>query len=160
MLDNDIEQNDKTLYCILLNKGVPGLLLPSTISIETLINICLKKLQDLLRKDEAHDYFFKKLTQSNQGKEISIKNFFNSCLAKPEETWIQLRSNGDSFYYWNQLCYFIKQDSIKMKDLSAEDINVLQTVSVIEVAASYYKNKASEKLLKDAAFKQLDEMLL
>ena len=160
LLDRETEPDDKTLYCILLSKGVPGLLLPSNVSVESLINICLRKLQDLLRKNETHDYFFKKLTQSNPGKEISIKNFFSSFLAKPEETWIQLRSNGDSFYYRNQLCYFIKQDCTKMKDLSAEDVNVLQTVSIIEVAASYYKNKASEKLLKDAAFKQLDEMLL
>ncbi|MBO5607057.1 MAG: hypothetical protein J5930_04105 [Treponema sp.] len=160
LLDENFRPDDKTLYCILFSKGVPGVLLPSTVSGITLVNICLKKLQDLLRKGDSHDYFQKKITGANPGKEISIKNFFTSFMAKPEETWLMLRSNGDSFYYWNQLCYFIKQDCTKMKDFNAEDINVLQTVGIIEVAASFYKNKASEKLLKDAAFKALDEQLL
>lgn len=160
MLDDKIDPNEKNLYCIQFGKGVPGLLMPSTVSIHDVIAICLKKLQDMLRKGDSHDYFQKKINGANPGKEISIKNFFTSLLGKPEETWISLKNNGDSFYYWNQLCYFIRQDCIKMKDLNAEDINVLQTIGVIEVAASYYKNQAAEKVLKDAAFKCLDEQLV
>ena len=160
LLDAETPKDDRTLYCILFNKGVPGMLLPSTISVTSLINICLKKLQDMLRKGDAHDYFEKKMRAANPGKEISIKNFFSSFLAKPEDCWLALKNNGDSFYYWNQLCYFIKQDCTKMKDFNAEDINILQTIGIIEVSASYYKNKASEKLLRDAAFKVLDEQLL
>ncbi|MBQ5384623.1 MAG: hypothetical protein IIU46_09285 [Treponema sp.] len=160
MLDGTINASERTLYCVVFGKGVPGLLIPSNVSIHDIINICLKKLQDMLRKGDAHDYFQKKINGANPGKEISIKNFFTSLLGKPEETWIALKNNGDSFYYWNQLCYFIRQDCIKMKDLNAEDINVLQTIGVIEVAASYYKNVAAEKVLKEAAFKILDEQLV
>lgn len=160
MLDGKVDPNERTLYCILFGKGVPGLLLPSNVSIHDVINICLKKLQDMLRKGDSHDYFQKKINGANPGKEISIKNFFSSLLGKPEETWLALKNNGDAFYYWNQLCYFIRQDCIKMKDLNAEDINVLQTIGVIEVAASYYKNVAAEKVLKEAAFKVLDEQLV
>lgn len=160
MIDEKIDADSNQLFCILFNKGVPGLLMPSSVSIHDVINICLKKLQDMLRKGDSHDYFKKKICGANPGKEISIKNFFTSVLDKPEETWLSLRNNGDSFYYWNQLCYFIKQDCVKMKDLNAEDINVLQTVGILEVAASYYKNVASEKVLKDAAFKSLDEQLV
>ena len=160
MLDGKIDSNERTLYCILFGKGIPGLLLPSNVPINDVINICLKKLQDMLRKGDSHDYFQKKINGANPGKEISIKNFFTSLLGKPEETWLALKNNGDAFYYWNQLCYFIRQDCIKMKDLNAEDINVLQTIGVIEVAASYYKNIASERVLKDAALKTLDEQLV
>ncbi len=160
MLDGKIDTSERNLYCITFGKGVPGLLMPSNVSIHDVIAICLKKLQDMLRKGDSHDYFQKKINGANPGKEISIKNFFSSLLGKPEETWIALKTSGDSFYYWNQLCYFIRQDCIKMKDLNAEDINVLQTIGVIEVAASYYKNIASEKVLKEAAFKILDEQLV
>lgn len=152
--------DERTLYSIAFTKQVPSLLLPSTVSISVLINAALKKLQDFMRKEESHDYFLKKLTNSNPGKEIAIKNFFTQFVAKPEESLDALRHNGDSFYYWNQLFYFIKQDYNKVKDFTSEDINLLQSIGIIEVAANYYKSKASERIQKDAAFKVLDELLL
>ena len=57
------------------------------------------------------------------------------------------------------MCYFIKQDYTKLKDFTTEDVNVLQSISLIEVASSYYKSKASERIVRDAAFKSLDEQM-
>ncbi len=159
LLDKD-DGNDKTLYCLMFSKRIPGLLLPSNVSALTLISISLKKLQDLLRKGEMHDYFFKKLTVSNPGKELTIKNFFTKFVSRPEEAWENLKSSGDAFYYWNQLCYFVRQDFNKVKDFTSEDINILQSISILEIAASYYKSKVAEKMVKETAFKSLDEQLM
>ena len=152
--------DEKTLYSMQFTKGVPALLFPSTVSVSKLIFIALKKLQDMLKKGDSHDYFLKKLTISNPGKEISIKNFFNQFVSKPEDAWSSLCTTGDTFYYWSQLCYFLKQDYTKLKDFTTEDVNILQSISIIEIASSYYKAKTQERITKEAAFKELDDQFL
>ncbi len=158
-LMSDEKTDDRTLYALDVLKGVPALLFPSSISVKTLIKLALKKLQDLLRKEEAHDYFLKKLSISNPGKELSIKNFFSLFVSRPEDALDALKLNGDNFYYWSQLCYFVRQDYNKLKDLTTEDINILQSITVIEISATFYKSKASERVQKDTAFKEFDTRL-
>ena len=158
LLDKD-EPNDKTLYSLMFSKNIPALLFPSSVSVNLLIKLALKKLQDMLRKEEYHDYFLKKLTISNPGKEISIKNFFNLFVARPEDSMDALRTNGENFYNWSQLCYFIKQDYNKLKDFTSEDINILQSISIVEITASFYKSKTAERQQRDNAFKELDTQL-
>ena len=67
-------------------------------------------------EEESHDYFLKKLKIANQGKELSISNFFDKFIQSPKDAINALRNNGDTFYFWSQLCYFIKQDYEKVKD--------------------------------------------
>lgn len=153
------ELNDRILYCIVFSKTVPSLIYPSSFPIENLINLALKKIQELMHKEESHDYFLKKLSISNPGKELSIKTFFNKFCANPSTVLDILKNTGDNFYYWSQLCYFIKQDYTKLKDFAPEDITILQSVAVIEIATSYYKSKAAEKLQAQAAFEQLDILM-
>lgn len=153
------ELNDRTLYCIVFSKTVPSLIYPSSYPVASLINLSLKKLQELMHKEESHDYFLKKLSISNPGKELSIKTFFNKFCANPVAVLDVLKSTGDNFYYWSQLCYFIKQDYTKLKDFAPEDITILQSVAIIEIATSYYKSKAAEKLQAQAAFEQLDILM-
>lgn len=153
------ELNDRTLYCVVFSKTVPSLIYPSSYPVASLINLSLKKLQELMHKEESHDYFLKKLSISNPGKELSIKTFFNKFCANPVAVLDVLKSTGDNFYYWSQLCYFIKQDYTKLKDFAPEDITILQSVAIIEIATSYYKSKAAEKLQAQAAFEQLDILM-
>ncbi len=153
------ELNDRTLYCVVFSKTVPSLIYPSSYPVASLINLSLKKLQELMHKEESHDYFLKKLSISNPGKELSIKTFFNKFCANPAAVLDVLKSTGDNFYYWSQLCYFIKQDYTKLKDFAPEDITILQSVAIIEIATSYYKSKAAEKLQAQAAFEQLDILM-
>ena len=54
------ELSDKILYTILFEKGVPSLLFPSNVSVGVLVYTALHKLQNLLHKEESHDYFQKK----------------------------------------------------------------------------------------------------
>ena len=71
------EVSEKYLYGVTFSKNLPALLLPSSVSMSLLISVVLKKIQNFLHKEESHDYFLKKLTISNPGKELSIKNFFS-----------------------------------------------------------------------------------
>ena len=153
------DSSDKTLYAMDFGKGVPDLLFPSSVPVNMLVKLALKKIQDLLRKEESHDYFLKKLTNSNPGKELTIKNFFNHFVQRPEDAMDALKINGDNFYSWSQMCYFIRQDYNKLKDLTTEDINILQSIFIIETTASYYKSKTAEKTAKEAAFKEFDQKL-
>ncbi len=151
--------SDRVLFAFDFGKGIPDLLFPSTVSINMLIKLALKKLQDLLRKEESHDYFLKKLTNANPGKELTIKNFFQLFVARPEDAMEALKLNGDNFYSWSQMCYFVRQDYNKLKDLTNEDINILQSIFIIETTTAYFKAKSAEKTAKEAAFKEFDQKL-
>lgn len=151
--------DDKKLYCIVFGKNFPGLLYPSNYPMERLVGLCLKKIQELLHKEESHDYFLKKLTISNPGKELSIKNFFTQFVQNPQAALDVLKTSGDTFYYWSQMCYFLKQDYTKLKDFTPEDISILQSVAIIEVATSFHKTKTQERIAQEAAFEQLDILM-
>ncbi len=152
--------NDRTLYGITFSKGVSTVLFPSSVSVNTLIQAALKKLHELMKKGDTHDYFLKKISISNPGKEMGVKNFFKLFMENPTGALENLKDVSDNtFYYWSQMAYFIKQDYDKLKDFTSEDINVLQSVYIIEAASSFYKTQAQTKQTKDNAFKNL-EMLL
>uniref|UniRef100_UPI00298E59BF hypothetical protein n=1 Tax=Treponema sp. TaxID=166 RepID=UPI00298E59BF len=148
-------KNDKQLYSILLPNNVPPVLFPGNVPVSILIDAVMEKIRRMLKKEEYHDYYLKKLRISNPGKEISAKNFFNSFLTKPDVALRSLESTGDSFYFWNQLCYFIKQDYEKVKDFTSEDINVLQSVYIAEIVILFYKNAAQQNLQRESAIKTL-----
>ncbi|MCR5081491.1 MAG: hypothetical protein K6B17_09115 [Treponema sp.] len=153
------EINDKHLYCVSFNKNLPSLLFPSTIKLDKAISLALRKIQDLFQKEESHDYFLKKLMISNPGKEHSIKVFFGNFCTNAVNAMENLKENGDTFYYWSQLCYFLKQDYTKLKDLTPEDVSILQSVAMIEMATAFHKSKAVERQQKETAFGLLDNYM-
>lgn len=159
-LMNHQEMNDKTLYSLILPHDSPAILLPSNVSVKTLIEDSIGKIQSMLKKDEHHDYFLKKVTISNPGREMLSKNFFNSFVDKADHSIETLSSSTDTFYLWNQLCFFIKQDYEKIKDFTQEDLSCLQAVYITEIAANYFKNQAQESAKKEGAIKNLENLLL
>ncbi|MBR0099838.1 MAG: hypothetical protein IJP90_09000, partial [Treponema sp.] len=151
--------NDKVLYGLSLSHNAPSILLPSTVSVVTLIEDAVGKIQNMLKKEEHHDYFLKKLTVSNPGREMIVKNFFNAFVDRPDHSLETLSQTTESFYLWNQLCFFIKQDYEKIKDYTQEDLSCLQAVYITEVGANYFKNEAQENAKKEGAFKALENLL-
>ena len=154
------ELNDKTLYGLTLPHNAPSILLPSSVSVVTLIEDSVGKIQNMLKKEEHHDYFLKKLTVSNPGREMIIKNFFNAFVDRSDHSLETLSQTTESFYLWNQLCFFIKQDYEKIKDYTQEDLSCLQAVYITEVGANYFKNEAAENAKKEGAIKTLEGLLM
>ena len=152
--------NEKTLYGLSLPHNAPSILLPSTVSVVTLIEDSVGKIQNMLKREEHHDYFLKKLTVSNPGREMIVKNFFNAFVDRPDHSLETLSQTTESFYLWNQLCFFIKQDYEKIKDYTQEDLSCLQAVYITEVGANYFKNEAQENAKKEGALKILESHLL
>lgn len=152
--------NDKYLYGIVLPHDSPTILLPSTVSIMTLLECAVLKIRTMLAKDEHHDYFQKKLTVSNPGKEMTAKNFFTKFVQNPEAGLQMLKMPEDSFYFLTQLLFFIKQDYEKVKDFTQEDLSILQSVYLIEIAANYFKSRAQEHNKKENALKNLENLLI
>ncbi|MBQ4379008.1 MAG: hypothetical protein II821_07425 [Treponema sp.] len=113
----------------------------------------------MLKKEEHHDYFLKKLTVSNPGREMIVKNFFNAFVDRPDHSLETLSQTTESFYLWNQLCFFIKQDYEKIKDYTQEDLSCLQAVYITEVGANYFKNQAAEQAKKEGAIKTLETLM-
>lgn len=154
------ELNDKILYGIALPHDAPSILLPSNVSVITLVEDAIGKIQNMLKKDDHHDYFLKKLTVSNPGREMVTKNFFNAFVDRPDHSIETLSQTTENFYLWNQLCFFIKQDYEKIKDFTQEDLSCLQAIYITEVAANYFKNRAQENAKKEGAIKMLESLLL
>ncbi len=151
--------NDKTLWGVVLPHDSPTILLPSITSVHTLIECAVLKIRTMLAKDEHHDYFLKKLTVSNPGKEMTAKSSFNKFVQNPDAGVQMIKQPEESFYFLTQLLFFIRQDYEKVKDVTAEDLAVLQSVYIIEIAANYFKNRAQENNKKESALKTLEQQL-
>lgn len=150
---------DKFLYGLVLPHDSPTILLPSIVSVQTLIECAVLKIRTMLTKDEHHDYFMKKLTVANPGKEMTAKNIFNRFVQTADAAVQMFKNPEDSFYFLTQLLFFIKQDYEKVKDFTQEDLGVLQSVYILEIVANFYKMRAQENSKKEAAFKSLEQQL-
>lgn len=151
--------NEKFLYGITMPHDAPTILLPSSVSVMTLCETALTKIRTMLAKDEHHDYFLKKVQVSNPGKEISAKTFFTRLVDSQDTAMKMVKEPDDSYYYWTQLCFFVKKDFEKVKDFTAEDISLLQAIQVLEIFLSYYKNQISATQQKETALKNLENLL-
>ena len=150
------ELDSKTLYCLQLPRDLPPILYPSNMPASDLMEIALSKFQLKLQKDEFYVYFLKKLKIANPGKDISVKNFFKAITQKTDTAITSIKNAADTFYQWNQLCFFVRQDYDKVKDFTAEDISLLQSVYILEFCISFYRNKAQQSLQKETALKNLE----
>ncbi|MFI3258291.1 MAG: hypothetical protein R3Y36_08350 [Spirochaetales bacterium] len=151
-----ISVESKKLYGLTFADNIPALLLPSTISVTSLFEVSFAKIRNMLRKEEFHDYFLKRLQVANGGKELSVKNFFTQFVQKPADSIESVKTAGDAFYFWNQLGYFIRQDYEKVTDYTPEHISILQSVAVSDISIGYYKNKSQQNLQKTTALKNLE----
>ncbi len=152
-LDNPV------LYGLSFPRDLPIVLFPSSLPILSFVDIAIGKIRHMLRKEEFHDYFLKKIRISNPGKELSAKNFFTQIVTKPTDTLESLKTSADAFYFWNQLCYFIRQDYEKVKDYTQEDISVLQAIQITEIAITYFKTKVQQDQQRANALKALEQIL-
>ena len=116
------------------------------------------KIRKVLKKEEYHDYFLKKLRSANPAKEISVKNFYTSFVDKDYNGYIDV-TDGDQYYLWNQLCYFVRQDFEKIQDRTSDDTSVLQAISISEIHSSYLKEKFHTDRKREEALKELQVCL-
>lgn len=145
-----------SLFCIVLPHEVPSILFPEAVPIEMVTDAAMAKIRLFLKKDEYHDYFLKKLKSTNHGKEIAVQNFYNDFLNNQRVATDYVTRSIEYFYLLSQLCYFIRTDVAKVKDMTAEDENILQSVSVAEIQLSYLKTKMQKEQIRDAALKELE----
>lgn len=152
-----VKQNTKSpkLYCVLMPRDIPSLLIPECVPINFVTRDAMAKIRNMLKKDEYHDYFQKKVRVANPSKEIAAQAFFTKFLQHPDTSDQTFDFSGDAFYFWNQLCYFIRLDFEKIKDRTTEDTNVLQAVAVSEVWMMTLKEKASKQQTKENALNEL-----
>lgn len=151
--------SEKALYSLVFPHDAPAILLPSTVSVFTLIECAILKIRTMLSKEEHHDYFLKKLTVSNPGKEMTAKNIFNRFVQTPEAGAQMIKEPEDSFYFLTQLLFFIKQDYEKVKDFTQEDLSILQSVYILEIACNFFKCRAQENNKKKTALNTLEQLL-
>lgn len=145
-----------TTYCIIFPHEVAPILFPECVPISVLTDIAISKLRTYLKKDEHHDYFFKKLRSTNHGKEITVQNFYRDFINNQRVVSDYLNNSIEYFYLLSQLCYFVRVDVSKVKDMTAEDENILQSVSITEIEMSFFKTKMQKDEIKAAALRELD----
>lgn len=153
------DTSSNALFCVAFPGDVPPVILPERIKVETLASIALNKISMRLMEEEMHDYFYKKLMIANSDREASIKLFFALMINKPQQMLTAEEVMGDMFYYWNQLCFFMKKDYEKIKDFTADDINLLQAVNIAEQYVLVLKDKTKSDTTKGDSFKMLEAAL-
>ena len=148
------------LHGIILPRDIPSILLPECVPINFLTRAATAKIRNMLKKDEYHDYFQKKLRIANPGKELASQTFYSKFLQQSDSVDHKFDLASDYFYFWSQLCYFIRQDFEKVKDRTSEDTNILQSVAISEIHMMYLKTKANKEQNKQQALHELQEALL
>lgn len=150
--------NSPLLYILDFVKDIPSLVLPANVPIKILLDSAQQKIRRILRKEEYHDYFLKKLRSTNPTKEISIRNFFSKFVDSAVYQFTEF-NDGDYYYIWNQTLYYIRQDFEKIQDKTIEDINVLQAGQILEIQSTYLKDKFQNEQKREDALKELEKNL-
>lgn len=156
-----IEKEDSKsplLYIMEFARDLPALIVPACVPIKVMIDTAQQKIRKILKKDEFHDYFLKKLRSTNPTKEISIRNFFSHFVDTENYQFADF-NDGDDYYIWNQTLYYIRQDFEKIQDRTIEDINVLQAVAILEIHSTYLKEKFKTNQKREEALKELQTSL-
>ena len=158
LLENQNDTKSQLLYVLEFSRELPSLLLPACIPAKVLLETAQIKIRKILKKEEYHDYFLKKLRSTNPTKEISIKNFYTHFVDSGEYQYGDF-TDGDDYYIWNQTLYYIRQDFEKIQDKTVEDVNILQAVQILEFQSSYMKEKFQENQKRAEALKELQTNL-
>ena len=72
LIEKDTSKTNQ-LYILEFGQDIPALLIPSKIPMMLLIEAAQQKIRKILKKEDHHDYFLKKLRVSNANKEMTIK---------------------------------------------------------------------------------------
>ncbi len=155
---NKEPSKSQSLYIVVFARELPPLLLPACVPMKVLLESSQMKIRKILKKEEYHDYFLKKLRSANPSKEISVKNFYSSFVDKDYTGYIDV-TDGDQYYLWNQLCYFVRQDFEKIQDRTADDTSLLQAISISEIHSTYLKEKFQTDRKRSEALKELEANL-
>ena len=155
---NEPASKSQNLYIVVFPRELPSLLLPACVPIKLLIESSQMKIRKILKKEEYHDYFLKKLRSANPSKEISVKNFYSAFVDKDYTGYVDV-TDGDQYYLWNQLCYFVRQDFEKIQDRTSDDTSILQAISISEIHSTYLKEKFQTDRKREEALKELQSAL-
>lgn len=158
-LQQEQDVKSPVLYCMMMPRDIPAILFPACVPVQFLTRAAMAKIRHMLKKDEYHDYFQKKLRNANPTKEIGSQTFYTRFLQHPDNADQTFDFNGDAFYFWSQLCYFIRIDFEKIKDRTIEDINVLQALSICEIWMMSLKEKANAQQVREDALRELEAAL-
>lgn len=157
-LINKESSKSPLLYILEFSRDITPLLLPACIPLKALVDISQQKIRKILKKEEFHDYFLKKLRSTNPTKEISIKSFFQHFVDTENYQFTDF-SDGDDYYIWNQTLYYIRQDFEKIQDRTVEDTNILQACQILEIYSTCLKERFQNEKKRSEALKELENHL-
>ena len=157
IIDKD-NSKSPLLYLMDFARDLPPLILPACVPIKVLLDTAQQKIRKILKKEEFHDYFLKKLRSTNPTKEISIKNFYTHFVDTENYQFADF-NDGEDYYIWNQTLYYIRQDFEKIQDRTIEDTNILHAVQILEIHSTFLKEKFQNEHKREEAIKELETSL-
>lgn len=146
----------RKVYCVSFPNNLTPLLFPVCVPVMTLVRGSVFKISDLIKREEYHDYYMKKLKMTNPNKEITTRNFYDRLCAVGDILEDIFHDEEESYYNWGQLCYFIKEDFEKNQDPSPFDISILQAVYIAQVWALSLKDKRLQNQKEEEAKNALE----
>lgn len=152
----DFDEKSRKVYALSFPDNLTPILYPLSTDIMTLVKGSIFKISDLIKQEQFHDYFLKKLKATNPNKEISTRNFYDN-LAMTGEFIENIFEDEDSFYNWGQLCYFIKDDVGKISEHSPSDTSILQALYIGQIWSLHLKDVKLQEKQRDEAKKSIEQ---
>jgi len=122
-----------------------------------LMEMSFLAIRNFFHTRNNEEYILHKLSGQMQGKEKILKDIIGQIMIRPLECLSDMERSADFPYlFWTCFCPLVKTDISKKKEFLADDIAVLQAVSVIEVCCSFYRSMAAKKREIDAALMTLE----
>ena len=125
-----------------------------------LMEIAFLTIRNFFHSRNNKEYIQHKLSSQMQGKEKILKDITDQIMVRPLDCLDDMEKSADFPYlFWTCLCPLVRNDISKKKELLAEDIAILQAISVLEVCCSFYRSKAAKKREIDAALLTLEAQM-
>jgi len=125
-----------------------------------LMEVALLMIRNFLHSRNNKDYVQNKLANQMQGREKVLRDLTDRIMVRPLDCLDDMERSADFPYlFWTCFCPLVKNDIHKKNELLADDIAVLQAVSIIEVCCSFYRSMSAKRREVDAALMTLDAQM-
>jgi hypothetical protein len=144
------------LIFLVFPPGLPGALTLSSMIPRRLSETAMLKVRHFLRVKDNKDYLQNKLIPRYQGREAPLRDMFNRILMRPMDCLNDLEGGEDFPYiFWSTFCGLARSDIARKKDLSNEDIALMQSSYILEIMNNYFRAKAFKRREREIALNDL-----
>ncbi|MCL1928996.1 MAG: hypothetical protein FWG07_09445 [Treponema sp.] len=123
----------------------------------TLLEFSVLKIRGYLNRRGNKDFIQRKLSPRLTSKENYLQETIDKIMLRPADCLNDIKAGREiSYSFWAHFCNLVKNDLNQKKELLSEELGALQSIYIIEVCSSFFKNKAVKTRETELAFKNFE----